>query len=333
MLRAFTIADYGLLRKLDKQTIYLNNQFMLTRGTGAFSRGALFSPLSAFTGIYTFICDDRGSRPPIICQAFHLAGSPLGYCILLAPSTALESPALAEILEGVTKELASRGAYSLIAEVEEVHPAFKALRQNGFSIYARQRIWRATKAPAANESDSAWRPALERDQFAIHLLRKSLVPGQVQQIEIERHEPLDGYVLRRQGEIVAYAEVARGPHGIWVQPFVHLDAEPFDEALGQLVAGLRPRSNRPVYICLRSYQDWLQSPLEDLGAHAGPRQVVMARRTSLPLPVEEKRRVAVPNRSAEPTTPIHVPQPQARFAAPQLHVSEWIGYDQTPNYR
>jgi hypothetical protein len=63
---------------------------------------------------------------------------------------------------------------------------------------------------------------------------------------------------------------------------------------------LRPRKTRPVYICLRSYQDWLQDALEDMGAQAGPRQVVMARRTSLTLPVEEGRRVLVTNRNAEP---------------------------------
>ncbi|MEX2160640.1 MAG: hypothetical protein WD751_01895 [Anaerolineales bacterium] len=327
MLRQFTIADYGLLRKLDKQTIYLNNQFLLTRGTGASSRGALFSPLSAFTGLYTFISDDRRSRPPIFCQALFPAGSLLAFCVLLAPSTAVDSPELGEVLESATRELAARGAHGLIAEIEEVHPAFKALRQSGFSIYARQRVWKVTQAPRSGDGKSGWRPALDRDQFAIHLLRKSLVPGQVQQIEIERSAALDGYVLRREAEILAYAEVVRGPHGTWVQPFVHLDAEPFDGALAELIAGLRPRSSRPVYLCLRSYQDWLQAPLENLGAQAGPRQVVMAKRTSLPLLVEEPRRVAVPSRNAEPTTPIHAPQPQAHYE------TERISNDQTPNYR
>lgn len=327
MLRAFTVVDYNLLRELSRQIIYLNDQFLLTRGPGASSRGAFLSALSAFTGVHTFTCNPENNHQHVIAQVYHDGSSPLAYCIFLAPSTALESRAMPEILDGLTKEIGQRGAHSLIAEVEEVHPAFKALRQNGFSIYARQRVWKLNKAPVLNEDKIGWRPVLERDQFGIHLLRKSLVPGQVQQIEIEHSEPMDGYVLRQDGEIVAYAEVQRGPHGIWVQPFVHLDAEPFERALAELIARLRPRYSRPVYVCLRSYQDWLQSALEDLGAQAGPRQVVMARRTSLLLPVEEARRVAIPNRGVEPTTPMRAPQPQARYE------NEWITYDQTPNYR
>jgi hypothetical protein len=327
VLRAFTIADYNLLRELSRQIIYLNNQFLLTRGSGASTRGAYLSAVSAFTGIHTFTCNPANNHQSVIAQVYFDGDSPLAHCLFLAPSTALESRAMPEILDGITKQIGLRGAHSLIAEVEEVHPAFKALRQSGFSIYARQRVWKLTSAPEPAEEKIGWRPVLERDQFGIHLLRKSLVPGQVQQIEIEHSQLSDGYVLRQDGEIVAYAEVQRGSHGIWVQPFVHLDAEPFERALAELIVRLRPRNSRPVYVCLRSYQDWLQSALEDLGAQAGPRQVVMARRTSVLLPVEESRRVPLPNRGVEPTTPMRAPQPQARYD------TEWIHYDQTPNYR
>ena len=317
MLRSFTLSDYGLLRKLTKKAVFLNNQFLLTRGTGASLRAALFAPLSAFTGIHTFTSQARGNSHPVFAQAYHPAGSPLAYCLFLAPSTALDSAALPELLDGLTKQIGGRGALSLVAEVEEVHPAFKVLRQNGFGIFARQQGWKLTQAPSSSAS-AGWRPALERDLFGVHLLRKALVPGQVQQIEMETSEPLDGYVLRQDGEIVAFAEVRRGPRGIWVLPFVNLDAEPFDKAMGDLLIRLRPRPSRPVYVCLRSYQDWLQRSLEDLGADAGPRQVVMARRTSLPLPAEEGRRVPVPAHRAEPTTPMQVPEPQAHFSEPVM---------------
>ena len=317
MLRAFTLADYGLLRKLTKKAVFLNNRFVLTQGPGASSRGALFSPLAAFTGLYTFTGKAQDHSHPLFAQAYHPSGFPLAHCIFLAPASSLDSPALEEVLDGLTKHLGGRGALSLVAEVEEDQAAFKVLRQNGFSIYARQRMWKLKGAPIFT-GPATWRPALERDRFGIHLLRKSLVPGQVQQIEMENSEPLEGYVLRQDGEIVAYAEVRRGPRGTWLLPFVHLDAEPFDKALAELLARLRPSPRRPVYVCLRSYQDWLQGALEDLGAQAGPRQVVMARRTSLALLVEETRRAAVPNRWAEPTTPMQVPEPQAHFAEPAM---------------
>ena len=323
VLRSFTLTDYGLLRKLTKKAVFLNDHFQLTQGLGASLRGALLSPLPAFTGIHTFTSRTQGNSHPVFAQAYHPSGSPLAYCLLLAPSAALDSPVLARLLDGLTKEIGARGAFSLVAEVEEVDPAFKALRKNGFTIFARQQVWKLTKAPLARAS-VGWRPALERDFFGVHLLRKALVPGQVQQIEMETAEPLDGYVLRQDGEIVAYAEVRRGPRGIWLQPFVNLDAEPFEAAMGDLIAKLRPRPGRPVYVCLRSYQDWLQRSLEDLGASAGPRQVVMARRTSLPLAAEDARRVPVPARRAEASTPMRVPEPQARYTEPAMELEHQV---------
>jgi hypothetical protein len=32
-----------------------------------------------------------------------------------------------------------------------------------------------------------------------------------------------------------------------------------------------------VHVCIRSYQAWLESAVEELGAESGPRQAVMAR--------------------------------------------------------
>jgi hypothetical protein len=44
-----------------------------------------------------------------------------------------------------------------------------------------------------------------------------------------------------------------------------------------MVNHLSDRRNRPVYICVRSYQAWLEPVLADLGAKAGPRQAVMVK--------------------------------------------------------
>ena len=288
-------------------------------------RGALLSPLAALSGIFTYVhySDDNGL--PIIGQLSHRLGSPLAHCRFLSPESALSSRSLPDLLEGLLKQVGGRSAHNLVAEIDEQNPVFGVLRQNGFSIYALQRIYRIEKPPRAAEPIDLWRPALQRDDLSIQLLRNGLVPGQVQQIETAKVNP-DGYVLYDHQQLLAYAEVKRGPRGIWLEPFVSLDAGPFEGALAELLARLRPRVGRPVYVCLRSYQDWLQNSLEKLGAEPGPLQAVMAKRTTLPLKAEEARRIPVANRSAEPTTPIHAPLPQAREP-------EWIRYDQTPNYR
>lgn len=325
MLRPFTIRDLSLWQAASGQAVFLHPQSLLTQGPGAILRGAFFSPLSALSGIFTYVHHVEGNSGAIIGQVAHFQGSQIAHCRFLSPKSALSSRSLPDLLDGLLKQIGSRGAHSLIAEVDEDSPAFGALRQNGFSIYARQQIWKIEQANATSSESSSWRHALTPDELAVQILRNGLVPGQVQQIEAAK-ESVDGYVLYRDEQLLAYVEVKRGPRGIWVQPFVSLDAEPFDAALSDLLARLRPRARRPVYICLRSYQEWLQSSLSKLAASPGPYQAVMAKRTTLPLKVEEARRIPVASRSAEPTTPIHAPLPQAREP-------EWIRYDQTPNYR
>jgi hypothetical protein len=46
------------------------------------------------------------------------------------------------------------------------------------------------------------------------------------------------------------------------------------------------RRSRPVYICVRSYQAWLELAVDELGGKAGPRQAVMVRQLVIPQRVE-----------------------------------------------
>lgn len=325
MLRPFTITDLGLWNRVSSQAVFLNSESLFTQGSAAITRTALLSPLSSLTGIHTYLNQATGDGLPSIGQVAKRSVSNLAYCRFFAPENALRSNSFGAVLDGLLERVGALGAHSLIAEVDEDHPAYIALRQNGFSIYARQQIWMIGKMPDIDAQTGSWRPVLQRDALNIELLQNSLIPGQVQQIEGSKVSS-DGYVLYREGQLLAYAKVKRGPCGIWLQPFVSLDAAPFENALAELLIRLRPRTGRPIYVCLRSYQDWLRTPLQKLGAEPGPQQAVFAKRITLPLKVEEARRIPVTNRSAEPTTPIHAPLPRAREP-------EWIRYDQTPNYR
>jgi hypothetical protein len=283
--------------------------------------------LAGFNGTFTFVCFGANDGQALIGQVGHKAQATVAHCTFLAPRSALDSPLLAELLEGLLMRVGARGAQALLADIEEGSQAFSALRQAGFSSYARQRVWQISNAPRSATNPASWRAAVERDELTVHLLRNSLMSGQVQQIEGDNFGKLDGYVYYRGNELQAYAEVKRGPSGIWLQPFFHLDADPVDQMLADLIAKLRPRPSRPLYVSLRSYQDWLEAPLQDLGARPGPYQAAMVRRTVLPLKVEDARRVPVPNRRTEPTTPIHALIPNRRVEP------EWMTYDQTPNYR
>lgn len=286
-------------------------------------RRALLAPLGALIGQFTVVTEVGEGRVGLVGQAEHQADAALAHCTFLSPLTALGSAPLPDLVEYLLKKVGERGAQGLLVELDEHSPGFAALRQAGFSIYARQRIWKLDRPPRGIAGASVWRPAFERDRLAVQLLQSSLLPGQVQQFEASVAD-LDGYVYVRDGQLVAYAEVRRGSHGIWMQPFVHLDAEPFHEVLLDLVNRLHPRPGRPLYVSVRTYQDWLEKILEDFGARPGPRQVAMARRTVVPLKVEQAQRAAR-GVHVEPTTPIHVP---SRHTEP-----EWMTYDKTPNYR
>ena len=47
--------------------------------------------------------------------------------------------------------------------------------------------------------------------------------------------------------------------------------------LSSLLNCVPDRRGRPVYLCVRSYQAWLEPALEDLGAKSAPRQAVMVK--------------------------------------------------------
>ena len=134
-------------------------------------------------------------------------------------------------------------------------------------------------------------------------LFNNVIPGLIRQVEPFPAEGLRGLVYREREELLAYVELKYGLRGIWVQPFVHPDAE---EVAGWLIDLLQlpHRFSRPVYLCIRSYQSWLEPALEELGAEAGPRQAVMVKHLAIPQKVAQTFALpALEGRHPEVTTP------------------------------
>jgi hypothetical protein len=73
---------------------------------------------------------------------------------------------------------------------------------------------------------------------------------------------------------------------------VHPHAEDVTVHFLDLLSKIPNRRSRPVYICVRSYQAWLESAIEDLGAEAGPRQAVMAKQ--LIVQIKARNTFAIP---------------------------------------
>lgn len=277
-IRPFDWRDLPKLIKYRKRSLFLDKTLMLTRGPMLVPAGALLSYFAPATGIYTYLCSNNGNPgQPLIGQVIHEPGSSHGHLTFLAPREALESTELNPLLEHMIFTLGKRGAYHLLAEVEQDNPAFEVLRGASFAIYSRQRIWKLTGRPHGETIPTPWRDGSPKDAFSVRQLYNNLVPGLVQQVEPPPAGHLRGLVYKEDGELKGYVDVKSGPRGVWIQPFIHPDTEDVASLLVDLLEKLPYRRSRPVYLCVRSYQGWLEAILEELGAEPGSIQAVMVK--------------------------------------------------------
>ncbi len=101
-----------------------------------------------------------------------------------------------------------------------------------------------------------------------------------------------------------YVSVNHGIYGIVLTPLIHPEATDVISKLCALVCELPDRGNRPVYLCVRSYQAWLEPVLEDLGAKAAPRQAVMVKHLTRIL--KDEQAVQAVKSSAVSVQPSHM---------------------------
>jgi len=88
--------------------------------------------------------------------------------------------------------------------------------------------------------------------------------------------------------------MVQGVYGIVLAPLIHPEATDVSAKLISLISNLPDRRNRPVYVCVRSYQAWLEPVLADLGAQGADRQAVMVKHLAR-LVREEQTVPAVPS--------------------------------------
>jgi len=189
---------------------------------------------------------------------------------------------LPNLLEGLVKEAGSMGATNVTAEVDENHPAFESFRRSGFSVYARQRIWRMpSESPKLSLQKDHWRDINEMDRFYMHSLIQSLVPPMVQHVEDVSRLEIQGLVYLERGERYGLVDCQYGLHGIFVQPYLHPEVTDTREVFQQLLGKLPAVFDRPVYLAIRSYQAWLERDLDALGAESSATSVLMVKHIGL----------------------------------------------------
>lgn len=281
-IRSFEWRDLPVLHRYRDSGLFLDTALVLTRGSELVTKGTVFSAAGLGGGVFTYVCEDSEAQMRLLLvQGTHNAGSTFGRLSFIAPEEVVALSNLPLLFDYLAPAVGERGAFHILAEVDEHAQAFDALRHSGFAIYTNQRIWRLGDAGTSKSGSSAWRRCHEQDVLRIRSLYNDLVPGLVQQVEPLPRQHLHGMVYYQDGSLLAYVDLRYGPKGIWVQPFVHPDARDFDAAFADLLNTLPGRRGRAVYICVRAYQSWLEGMVEAAGAAVGDSQAVMVRHLSV----------------------------------------------------
>ena len=281
IVRSLDVLDLPLLSRYRRGLLSLDSAHILTRGD-PLGAVALLSYLDPRRNIYTAIASEDGSS--LMGQVTLRGEETSARMTFLAPAEALNGLTL-PLLEHLVTQVGEWGAFHLLAEVDEDSPAFRLLRQAGFAMYAWQRIWKLP-GPDQVEKKDIWRPAAETDWPAVQSLYGQIVPVLLHPVEILPKQFMG--LVCSEGNLQAYVAVNSGPKGVWIQPIVPPDSDCVSEQLAGLTHAVSDWREKPIYVCVRSYQAWLESVLEDLGAQAGPRQAVMVRRLAKLQKIEEK---------------------------------------------
>lgn len=305
-IRPFGWRDLALLYRYRDRGLFLDSTRVLIHGPMMIPIGALTTFLGPSTRIFTYRCenDSPGSKP-LIGQVTYFSGTANARLSFLAPSDAIAQPAISALSDYLAFQMGNLGAFHILAEADDSNPIYQLLHRAGFAIYARQRIWRLDGQPPAETDTVAWRASRSIDTIGVRSLYCNVVPGLVQQVEPLPKKDLKGVVYYQDDDLQAFVELKYGRNGIWVQPFVHPDAEGFNRHLVHLLHNLPGRRERPLYICVRSYQSWLESAIEQMGAQPGPQQAVMVRHLAATQRVRQPHPLPAMNGTRiEPTAPI-----------------------------
>jgi hypothetical protein len=270
-IRALDLLDLPTLHRYRNEVMGFDTARSLTRGNPLSGLGLVSHVVSPTRSVYGAIAEQDGTS--VLGGVSRSNGSPFARLLYLAPASRLDHRELPGLLENLAAEAGNWGAFHVVAEVDDNCEAFPSLREAGFSVYAWQRMWEVSDLPSEPGKDG-WERAASIHVPGIQRLYQQIVPPLLQPIEQVPKYPT-GFVCNE--EVRCFAGYLSGAQGIVLQPLIHPEAQHVDEKLRRLVLGLSHRRNRRVFICVRSYQAWLENVLVDLGASVGPRQALMVK--------------------------------------------------------
>jgi hypothetical protein len=269
-IRPLAIFDLPYVYSFREEAVGLDASRTLTRGNPLGAAG-LLAYMNPARHIYSAIANE--SKDSVLGGIIHTRDETFAKLLYLAPTSQLAHPELPELIENLAMQAGGWGAFHVIAEVDERSDAFVPLRRSGFSVYAWQRMWDVSEITESTSSVE-WTRVKSIDLQSLQNLYHQIVPPLLQPIE---PQPTDALGWMCNEGVKCYVSMSQGVYGIVLAPLIHPEATDVGAKLASLVENLPDRRNRPVYICVRSYQAWLEPVLADLGAQGADRQAVMVK--------------------------------------------------------
>jgi hypothetical protein len=269
-IRPLALLDLPQLYRFREEAIGLDTARTLTRGN-PLGAGRLLAYMNPARHVYSAVAN--GENDSILGGIIHSRADPFAKLLYLAPQSNLDHPELPALIENLAAQAGDWGAFHVLAEVDETGDVFVPLRKAGFSVYAWQRMWEIS-GEAESTSGLEWTRVLSIQLPAVQSLYHQIVPPLLHPIEPQPKSAI-GWISN--DGVKCYASVTHGVYGIVLTPLIHPEATDVSAKLAALINNLPDRRNRPVYVCVRSYQAWLEPVLADLGAKAAARQAVMVK--------------------------------------------------------
>ncbi|MEP7133493.1 MAG: hypothetical protein ABI904_01045 [Chloroflexota bacterium] len=269
-IRPLAILDLPQLYRFREEAIGLDTARTLTRGN-PLGAARLLAYMNPSRHVYSAVAN--GEHDSVLGGIIHLRDETFAKLLYLAPASQLNHPGLPGLIENLSAQAGMWGAFHVLAEVDEMSDAFVPLRQAGFSVYAWQRLWDVSDVTESGSSLD-WTRVRSIQLPAVQSLFHQIVPPLLHPIEPQPKTPI-GWISNDGAK--CYVSVTHGMYGIVLTPLIHPEAKDVNSKLAALISNLPDRRGRPVYICVRSYQAWLEPVLADLGAKAAARQAVMVK--------------------------------------------------------
>ncbi|MEM9776533.1 MAG: hypothetical protein AAF902_18290 [Chloroflexota bacterium] len=290
MIRSFTLRDIPLVHRLGDQGTLFHTRSALTQDLWPL-REALVNMFIG--GQYpTYIWKDDNGAAVGFAQLHQVDDESTAHILCLGSAFSGEAQKDGSVvntenlwiafLEALIKKAGGRGIHNLIAEVNETGDELPVMRHAGFAVYTRQDIWKLSELPPRWVSPLQLTPAKSEDEWDISLLYSNVVPRLIQLVEPPpSSDDLEKvWLMHENGELSGFVVFTRGTAGTWIRLFVHPNSNARSEDIFRAAVSVYPPDeDHPVYVCVRRYQSWLQSGLQEVGFEQTGSQAMMVRHT------------------------------------------------------